>query len=97
MRGHARTRVTAGRLEQERKGDEVGRTSHSKGFGSLRATKHFVRNKDRWDLASVVGEPLRLCGGAGQAKGGKVDAGAIIRLRNDGGWMPWGRRIVDLF
>lgn len=79
-------------MEQERKGDEV-----SKDLGRQRATECFVRTKDRWELASLVGEPLWLCGGAGQAKGGKVDAVAIIQSRNDGGWMPWGRRIMDLF
>lgn len=71
--------------------------NHSKDFGRRRATECFVRNKDRWELASVLGEPLWLCGGAGQAKGGKVDAVAIIQLRNEGGWMTWGRRTGDLF
>lgn len=50
-------------MEQERKGDEV-----IKDLGRQRAIECFVRTKDRWELASLVREPLWLCGGAGQAK-----------------------------
>jgi hypothetical protein len=41
----------------------------------------------------MVGEPLWLWGGVGQAEGGEVDAVVIIQSRSDGGWMPWGRWI----
>lgn len=52
-----------------------------------------MKGKDKWEMASMVGEPLWLWGGVGQAEGGEVDAVAIIQARNDGGWMPRGRWI----
>lgn len=71
--------------------------SPSKDFGRWRDTEYPVKSKDKWELAFTVEEPLWLCGGAGQAEGGKVDAVAMIQARNDGGWMPGGRWIMDLF
>lgn len=93
--GYSSDSRDTGDVEKERKGDEMRKVSSSRDFGRQRDTEYFVKNKDKWELASMVGEPLWLCGGAGQAEGGRVNA--IIQARNDGGWTPWGRWIMDLF